>query len=367
MSNTMTPGTVPGHEALSLTDRLRKGIGCGVIIVDAEEKIAACTDPAAHMLGLDAGEVLRKSINVLPAPLRKAIRRALTTGQPVTHPEAELSLTGRKKITVRLSAVPMQAGKIAAGVALVLNDLTWMASLEQNLRRLDRLASSGTLSASLAHEIKNALVAVKTFIDLLLEKNRDAELAEVVRREIGRMDALVSRLLKFAGPARPALSPIRLHQVLDNSLQLVRHQFEEKLIALNRSYAAASDLVKGDDQELEQTFVNLFLNALEAMGPNGTLTVATHLLSDDANGSRSRNTAHPQVRVTIKDTGVGIPPEILGRMFEPFFTTKQHGTGLGLPIAQRIIQQHHGAIHVESQPNHGATFSIFLPALDKNR
>jgi signal transduction histidine kinase len=237
---------------------------------------------------------------------------------------------------------------------------------EEKLRRLHRLASVGTLSASLAHEIRNALVAGKTFIDLLLEKHQDAELAGIVRREMGRIDSLVSQMLKFAGPAKPALSAVRLHDVLDHSLRLVQPQMGIKGIALRRLLQATPDLVEADDYQLEQAFVNLFLNALDAMGPDGTLTVATEVLSTgDASDGRHNSTAHKQLRVTIKDTGIGFSPENAARLFEPFFTTKQNGTGLGLPITRQIIQEHGGEIALESQPNEGATFRILLPALDK--
>src|SRR5207245_8400399 len=169
------------------------------------------------------------------------------------------------------------AGRKLAAVAFLLADSHAAGRREQELRRLDRLASIGTLSASMAHEIKNALVAGKTFIDLLLEKHQDAELVEIVRREMGRIDSIVSQMLRFAVPAKPTFSTIRLHEILDHSLRLVQPQLEGKSISLSRSFQAASDLVNGDDYQLQQAFVNLFLNALEAMGPNGTLTVATDI------------------------------------------------------------------------------------------
>ena len=138
----------------------------------------------------------------------------------------------------------LQPGRKDSGVVVVLNDLTPARQLEERLEQLDRLANVGTLAATMAHEIKNALVAGKTFIDLLLEKHQDAELVEVVRREMSRIDAIVSRMLKFAGPARPAFSEVRLHEVLDHSLRLVQPQLEGKSIALSRSFQAAPDLLQ---------------------------------------------------------------------------------------------------------------------------
>jgi two-component system NtrC family sensor kinase len=188
-------------------------------------------------------------------------------------------------------------------------------------------------------------------------------LAEVVRRELRRIDSMVSQMLKFAAPARPAFAAVRVHDVLDHSLRMVQHQLEGKLISLNRSFNAAPDSIKGDDHQLEQAFVNLFLNAVEAMGMKGSLTVATEIVRTAPEKAAPPEThRHPQLRITIADTGIGIPPENLSHLFEPFFTTKNHGTGLGLPITRRIVQEHHGDISLHSEPNKGTTFSIVLPA-----
>jgi signal transduction histidine kinase len=224
---------------------------------------------------------------------------------------------------------------------------------EQNLQRLDRLAGLGLLSAGMAHEIKNGMVAVKTFVDLLLEKNQDAELGEVVRRELERINAIVTQMLQFAAPGQPAFKTVRVHGLLDHSLRLVEHQISGKLISLDRNYKAAPDTVRGDEFQLQQTFMNLLFNAIEAMGANGALTVSTEI----ADGG--------QLRIQIRDTGTGVAPENLGRLFEPFFTTKKNGTGLGLAISQRIVLEHRGTITAQSESNHGSTFSISLPVVNQ--
>jgi signal transduction histidine kinase len=269
---------------------------------------------------------------------------------------------GSDSTALHVNAVPVSSGD-SSQVIIVLNDIGIARRLEENMRRLDRLATLGTLSAGLGHEIKNALVAVNTFVDLLLEKNQDSELTEVVHRELRRIDSMVSQMLRFAGPARPTFAAVRLHELLNHSLRMVQHQLEGKLISLNRSFKAAPDAIKGDDHQLEQAFVNLFLNAVEAMGTNGSLTVATEIVRTAASKAVSAAAnRHPQVRITIADTGIGISPENISHLFEPFFTTKNHGTGLGLPITRRIVQEHHGDISLHSEPNKGTTFSIVLPA-----
>jgi len=137
----------------------------------------------------------------------------------------------------------------------------------------------------------------------------------------------------------------------------LQHLLESKLITVRRTFNADCDKVKGDDYQLEQAFVNLFYNALEAMGPNGTLTVSTDNPDATASGRAAR-----QLRISIVDDGIGIAPENLGRLFEPFFTTKQNGTGLGMAITRRIIREHHGEITAHSKPNRGTRFEILLPA-----
>jgi signal transduction histidine kinase len=288
----------------------------------------------------------------------------LSSGKSPADRQIQLRTANRVPATLQASAIPWQSGRKDSGVVLVLNDLTPVQQVEQHIQQLDRLASIGTLVAGIAHEIKNALVAGKTFVDLLLEKHQDAELVEVVRREMGRIDALVSRIRRFAGPDRPAYGEVRLHQILDQSLRFVQPQLKDKLVSVNRSFLAPADLLHGDDYQLQQAFVNLLLNALEAMGPNGTLSVATNLLPTstvpDGPPEAKKGT---QIRLTIQDNGIGISPEHMTRLFEPFFTTKPNGTGLGLLITRRIIQEHRGAITVESQPDQGTCFQITFPVL----
>ena len=227
-----------------------------------------------------------------------------------------------------------------------------LASVEK-MQRLDRLANLGMLSAGLAHEIKNGMVAIQTFVDLLLEKKQDAELGEVVRHELKRINAIATQMLRIAAPNHATFQTVRVHEVLDHSLRLLQPQISVKLIALKKHYHAGTDAVQGDDAQLQQVFMNLLLNAVEAMGPNGTLTINTDL-ADGENGTRV-------LKIQIRDTGVGIAPEHLEHLFVPFFTTKRNGTGLGLAISHRIVLEHRGNIQVRSEPGQGSGFSLSLP------
>jgi signal transduction histidine kinase len=358
------PGITPDTESLSFADLLQDCLAAGVILIDGKKKVTSLNRQARDLLGLSPDQAALPSLAALPAGLRTMARQALSSGKSPAERQIQLRTSNRGPATLQASAVPLQPGRKGSGVVLLLNDLTPVQQIEQHIQQLDRLASVGTLAAGIAHEIKNALVAGKTFVDLLLEKHQDAELVEVVRREMTRIDALVSRMRRFAGPDRPAFREVCLHEILDHSLRLIQPQLELKLISVSRSFLASPDVLHGDEYQLQQAFVNLLLNALEAMGPNGNLRLATNLLPASTLPDGQPTTAtSTQIRLTIQDNGIGIPPEHMARLFEPFFTTKTNGTGLGLLITRRIIQEHRGAITVESRPDKGTCFQITLPAL----
>ena len=227
----------------------------------------------------------------------------------------------------------------------------------QKIQRLDRLANLGLISASVAHEIKNGMVAINTFVQLLLQKGEDKELSETVLRELKRIDLLVSQMLRFAAPSKnthsSAPAGVRVHELFEHSLRLLNYPLNAKLIKLQKNFRAHPDVVRGDEAQLQQVFMNLLLNAIEALGASGELAVSTQV-TDVAGNSR-------QMLIEVKDTGVGIAEENLKNLFVPFFTTKKNGTGLGLTICQRIITDHGGSISAQSVTGQGSTFSILLP------
>ncbi len=356
------PVTGP-DEGFNLVPALRDCLAPGVLVISRREQILSCTPEAERLLALPVGKAVGGPLSLLPAALQNVIHDAFARRKASTIGELTVVFGFQPARKFHVNVLPLPPRGEELDVVVTLTDITGFARLQQSVERLDRLATIGTLSAGMAHEIKNALVAVKTFVDLLLEKNKSDELAELVGREMNRVNTIVRQLLRFGGTTRPAHSAVRLHDVLEHSLRMVQHQLDGKLISLNRAFKATSDTVQGDDHQLEQVFVNLFLNAVDATGANGSLTVQTEFI-----GAAGLEVAAPQcagqphVRITVADTGAGISPENLAQMFEPFFTTKNNGTGLGLPISRRIVQEHHGLITVESQPNKGTTFSIVLPA-----
>jgi len=171
---------------------------------------------------------------------------------------------------------------------------------------------------------------------------------------LGRIDGLVTQMLRLSAPKSSALAPVQIHRLLDLSLRLLEHQMSGRMIVLKRDYRAGSDTVRGDESQLQQAFMNLVLNGVEAIGSNGELTVRTEI----APGGPGGNT----LKIYFQDTGPGIAPEHLSRLFEPFFTTKQHGTGLGLAISRRVAEDHLGNIEVVSEVGRGSIFIVSLAA-----
>ena len=353
-------------EGLNLCDLVKDCLACGIVSVDARRRVNAFDATAELFTGLDASKMLGEPLAALPPPLPVILAETLETGRPARNYQFALRHAEGHELVLGVNTIPLghTSGNIVGAVAVLCN-LTSAGNLSAKARRLEQLASIGALSAGMAHEIKNALVPLKTFVELLLKKQPEAELAGVAGKEMRRLDAIISQMLRFAGPARPTFAPVRVHKLLDHCLRALQYQFEAKQIAVRRHLEAASDCIHGDHYQLEQAFINLLLNALEAMEPNGVLTATTSLMTETAGAPLPPAASAPRLCIQIQDTGAGIAAEHLDRLFEPFFTTKSKGTGLGLAITRRIIQDHNGAITVQSEARRGTAFNISLPLLQE--
>ena len=196
------------QEGLTFSELVQSCMASAIVAVDAQQKITAFNAEAEKLFKLKADSVLQSSVELLPAVVREFLNESLLTGQPVSNQQITLQDADGTFLTLALRTLPILSADGRAKVVFAeLNDLTRAVKLDENMRQFDRLASIGTLSANMAHEIKNALVSVKTFIDLLLKRNQDAELAGLVSREMRRIDSILSQMLRFAGPAKPTFTP----------------------------------------------------------------------------------------------------------------------------------------------------------------
>jgi signal transduction histidine kinase len=336
----------------------------GVITIDSTQRIVGLNAPAERLIHLSAAAVLGNAIEVLPRPLRETVEETLAKDQGVSDRPLVLANDREEKTIVFVStSLVRSAADRPMAVLLILHDLTAAREFEVKTERLQRLAQLGILSAGVAHEIKNALVAIKSFAEWLLEKNSsEADMVSLVVQEVNRINSLVGQLLKLAGPAKPIFDDVRAHDSIQNALRLIKHQLKNRNIELVVSLEARSDVVRGDAKQLEQALINLLLNAVEAMGTTGQLTVtsevvfATELVSKFEPRARKQ-----QLQILIRDTGSGIPAQVLEQLYSPFRTTKPGGTGLGLAITRRIVLAHGGQIMVESEVGRGTAFKIILP------
>jgi PAS domain S-box-containing protein len=350
-------------------ETLLENLTTGVIAAGTDERITVFNNEAGQITELNSEKILDHYLEELTEPLRNALRVTLHTGQSQEHHELILRFDDDRGVVVRASTSIFhgQDGEVL-GALMVLTDITALKRLELQIRRSDRLASLGTLSAGMAHEIKNPLVSIKTFAQLLPERYQDSDFREtfsnLIGHEIDRIDSLVNQLLRFARPTKPHLQPMHVHEILDKSLLLVGHRLYQKDIKLTRSWEADVDTIRADSDQLEQVFLNFFINAMDAMKTGGELNVSTQIRTDEqwvSGFSQSNGETHEILRITIRDSGEGIRGEDIPHVFDPFFTTKDYGTGLGLSVVHGIVQEHGGQIEVESELTKGTAFHILLP------
>ncbi len=252
---------------------------------------------------------------------------------------------------------------LAAQAGLAFENAHLNREQRDRLRRLDRaerLAVAGQLAAGVAHEIRNPLTSIRSTIQYLLadypETSPKRALAEGLLSEVDRIDRTVGGLLNLTRRADLELSDLDLGELLDQTLRLLAPQAQQQAVALVREAWEPGLRVRGDQGQLKQVFLNLGLNALQAMPKGGRLAISLSATRSALSGEASR-----RALVRLEDDGVGIPPEHLERIFDPFFTTKREGTGLGLSLSYWIVQRHDGELDLSSQPGRGTTVSVRLP------
>ncbi len=347
-------------------DILLDSLTSGIVAVDSGRRVTVFNQRAQGLTGLPESSVVNQPMTALPEPLCRALESILASQRGFR--DTELSIRrGHETVPIRASGALFHShtGK-PLGALVAFDDLTLFKKMEEQIRRSDRLSSIGTLSAGMAHEIKNPLVTIKTFAKLLPQRHHEADFRdtfhELVGQEVTRIDTIVNRLLNFARPAPPVLKPVSLHGVLENSLHLVGPQLYQSGIELDLHLDAPRDLIDADAEQLNQTFVNFFLNAIQAMKRPGMLTVRTALAGPPPEAARLAGLPDGErIQVDVQDTGCGIAAENLDKIFDPFFTTKEHGVGLGLSVSHGIVREHGGTIEVESRKGQGTVFHVQFP------
>jgi PAS domain S-box-containing protein len=322
----------------------------GVIAVDATGVVTQFNPAAERLTSLPTSKAVNNTLDVLPAPLAASLAQTLATqGSRVQDEVTLLEDTGRLVPAVCSTSTLRDRDGRPLGAVMVFGDITHLKELEADKRRAERLASFGSLASGIAHEIKNPLVAIRTFAELLPDRYSDEDFrsgfAEIVVKEITRIDDLVARLRGLAAPPAPPFGTVDLAESIDETLTLLRAKLEQQNISVRKDFTAASSRVTGDPSQLKQLFLNLFLNAVDAIGASGTLAVK---VSERFGANMSNG-----VIVDISDTGCGIPTDLLPKIFEPFVTSKRTGSGLGLAICRGIADAHGAKIRAFNNEGYG--------------
>ncbi|MEK7679517.1 MAG: ATP-binding protein, partial [Deltaproteobacteria bacterium] len=244
---------------------------------------------------------------------------------------------------------------------VIFQDLTQLKAMEEQIRRIEKLKALGELSVGIAHEIRNPLASISGSIQVLKGELRlggeDGRLMEIVINETERLNALITDFLLFAKPVQEKMERFNLGELLSETAGMFRNSPEAKGLGISANVDDGI-YIDGDRRQISQVLWNLLLNSAQAAGGNGTIEVSLSLMR--SNGALPG--IKPTAEIKVKDNGIGIAPDDIGRIFDPFFTTKERGTGLGLAIAHRIVESHSGTIEVQSAAGMGSVFTVSLPA-----
>jgi PAS domain S-box-containing protein len=350
------------------TDNILASLTSGIVTVDLEGRVVTLNPAAELMTGFFAGEVAGRYCTEVFAQtpdLAEVLMDTLANRTPVLGTTLTLRRRGGRGLPVELSVSPLRGseGK-ELGVIGVFRDLTRVRQLEERLRRSDRLAAVGELAAGLAHEIKNPLTSLLTFTRRLGRAFEDADFRQrfqaVVPRELERINGIVEGLLELARPARLTFKPVRVPTLLERTVELYGTRIEAQRVEVYRDYVRDLPSIWADQEALYQALVNLVTNALDAMPSGGVLVLRAGWSDGESLG---RAGGGRRVAIEIEDSGVGIPAAVVDRVFNPFFSTKDSGTGLGLALTYKIIDDHGGSIDVRSTPGVGTTFRLVLPLM----
>ena len=336
------------------TENVMESMADALISVDDDQKIVTCNRRAVEILGVAESDLKNREIReVLGRDLGEFLRRESPRGI-IRDREIEVHHPLGKRIPLSLSAAPLkdETGR-EMGSVLLLRDLREIRDLQEKVRRSERLASLGRLAAGVAHEIRNPLSSIRGFAQFFMQRfkgqEKDQEYASTMVKEVDRLNRVITELLDFARPKEPHREPHSLEEILDHTLEVLKPELAKKKVGVEKKYERELPLARVDRDQLSQAFLNLLINSLESMEDGGEIRVEIRRERQDS------------LRVSIGDTGKGIPSEDLEKVFEPFFSTKRKGTGLGLSIVHQILEGHGGEIQVESQEGEGTFFQITLP------
>ncbi|MBC7186533.1 MAG: HAMP domain-containing protein [Calditrichaeota bacterium] len=341
----------------TLVEQSRDGVA---ILVDGKVRFA--NRRLMDMAGCkDLEQLAAGGLSFLPEEVRRQVSTSSEPQSSIGAAPIRLLAPGGEEIELEVDLVHgTYDGQPAT--FLYLRDVSEKKRMERHLQRVDKLTSLGQLSSGIAHEIRTPLGSIQLNLDHLLQctqlTSEQRHILESSMEAVNRISSIVQRTLDFARPAEPSFEKLQIRRVVDNVLKMMATNLSKAKVSVVQEWADDLPMVQADWQQLNQVFVNIVLNAVQAMPRGGRLRI----------WGRPRGTQEaPMVEVGFEDTGVGIAPEDLRRVFDPFFTTKHEGVGLGLSVVHRILESHRATIDISSTPGEGTTVCILFPAASEER
>jgi PAS domain S-box-containing protein len=339
-------------------ERILSQMDNAVVVTDDDERIVVFNAAAERLFGIAASEARGASIDVLPEGIANCIRASLGSGRILSGRHFEIQ-RGEETVPLACSTSPLEveSEERDQGAVAVVSDLTLIQELDRERQEAERLALIRVISAGMAHEIRNPLVAIRTFAELAPRRLDDPEFRSnfltVVREEIRRIDKLVGDLLTLSKPADAVVEKVDVGLICEGVVRAMTGVAETKGVNLDIELDERSGVARGDETRLHQALLNLVSNAIDAEPEGGQVILRTERASNERDGDH--------VRIHVHNSGSFIPPEQTEEIFRPFVSKKAKGTGLGLAICQTIIEEHRGDVSIESTEDSGTTFVVKLP------
>jgi PAS domain S-box-containing protein len=340
----------------TLAETLLKSIPPGIVAIDLDATIRWFNPPAEKILGLSGADILNKPVEAVGNRLAGFLREALES-KTTPPPQQWIDNNTRRSLSVETRQLADNGSPL--GAVAVIQDLTVQETLREKQALLDRATFWTDLAASMSHEIRNPLVAIKTFAQLLPERFDDADFRKqfnkIVVNEIDRLDKIITQINNFAHPPELVLKPIDVRSPVKKGVEIARSRYGiNGKVELETSLPSNLPQVLGDETALAEAFAHLLVNAAEASADRSKprITLSAKPVREGRHSAA--------VVVTVQDNGTGIAPEIKEKIFSPFCTTKPRGMGLGLPIVKRTVFDHHGRVEVDSTSK-GTQVSVLLP------
>jgi len=334
-------------------DLVLESMESGLITVDFKGKVTLINSAGKNILGIGTLQHYTELGEGL-AELKKVVKQALAEQRSVSNMELQVKTKSGERILDVNSSVIKDENNLAVGVLVVFHDFTELKELQGKLQRADRLSAVGTVASGLAHDIKNPLSAIRTFTQLLPLKKDSRDFLDqfnlTVPRELERINRTLENLLELSRKPRMNFENLRSHRLLDQVIDVYSNEIAQNGIKVCKQHYGEDLMIKGDAEYLHRVFSNLIINAVQAMPDGGALYLSTGKVDD-------------MVTVEIKDTGCGMDEETAMNAFNPYFSTKRKGSGLGLSIAQKIVEEHNGEISMESKAGKGTTFRVLIPSI----